>query len=59
MFLAYANELPYELQKLFEVNNAKYPMRNPQYFKKKKVKTTCKFKCMYNYFKNITFHTKM
>ena len=38
MFLAYTNELPYELQKLFEVNNANYPMRNPHYFKKKKVK---------------------
>ena len=38
MFLAYANELPYELQKLFEVNNANYPMRNPHYFKKKKSK---------------------
>ena len=38
MFLAYTKELPYELQKFFEINNASYPMRNPNYFKKKKSK---------------------
>ena len=41
MFLAYTKELPYEL---FEVNNVSYPMRNPHYFKKKKVKTSA---CLY------------
>ena len=64
MFLAYTNEPPNELQKLFEVNNVSYPMRNPLYSKKKKVKSSCKYNCMFIYGvesfkKDITFDKKM